>query len=68
MPIIPIVVTLVIAGVVLWLINAYIPMDNRIRGLLNLVVVIVVIVWLLSALGVIGGLQAAPAAIMPFTG
>jgi len=65
MPLLPVLVTLLIADVILWLINAYIPMDSRIRGLLNLAVVIAVIVWLLSAFGIIGGLQAAPAAIPP---
>jgi hypothetical protein len=41
-------------GVVLWLINTYIPMDGKIKKILNAVVVVFVILWLLSAFGVIG--------------
>lgn len=51
MPLIQIVIALVVAGVVLWLINAYIPMQPTIKKILNVVVVIVVICWLLSVFG-----------------
>ena len=54
MSLISLVVTLVIVGVVLWLINAYIPMDGKIKKILNIVVVIVVVLWLLSAFGILG--------------
>jgi hypothetical protein len=53
MPLINVVVTLVIVGVVLWLINAYIPMQTTIKKILNIVVVIVVVLWLLYGFGVI---------------
>jgi hypothetical protein len=54
MSVITLVVTLIIVGFVLWLINKYIPMDGKIKSILNVVVVIIVILWLLSAFGVIG--------------
>ena len=54
MSLISLVVTLVVVGVLLWLINAYIPMDAKIKKILNIVVVIVVVLWVLSAFGVIG--------------
>ena len=54
MSLISLVVTLVVVGVLLWLINAYIPMDAKIKKILNIVVVIVVVLWLLSAFGIIG--------------
>ena len=54
MSLISLVVTLVVVGVILWLINAYIPMDGKIKKILNIVVVIVVILWLLSAFGILG--------------
>jgi hypothetical protein len=54
MPLITIVITLIVVGVLLWLINTYIPMDAKIKQLLNIVVVIAVVIWLLSAFGVIG--------------
>lgn len=52
MSIITIVIILIIVGVVLWLINAYIPMASVIKTILNVVVAIVVILWLLSVFGV----------------
>jgi len=51
MPLLDIVVTLVIVGVILWLINRFIPMASSIKSILNVVVVIAVIWWLLSILG-----------------
>ena len=53
MPLINVVVTLVIIGVILWLINTYIPMQGTIKTILNWVVVIAVIIWLLYGFGVI---------------
>ena len=54
MSLISLVVTLIVVGILLWLINAYIPMDGKIKRILNVVVVICVVVWLLSAFGVVG--------------
>lgn len=51
MPLIQIVMVLIVVGVILWLINTYIPMASAIKSILNLVVVIAVAVWLLKALG-----------------
>jgi predicted membrane protein len=51
MPLIYVVLTLLVAGVVLWLINTYVPMAGSIKAILNLVVVIVVCVWVLQAFG-----------------
>jgi hypothetical protein len=51
MPLIEIVIVLIVVGVVLWLINTYIPMAAAVKSLLNAVVVIVLIVWLLKAFG-----------------
>lgn len=53
MTLISLVVTLVVVGVLLWLINTYIPMDGKIKNILNVVVVIAVIVWLLYAFGIV---------------
>ncbi len=44
MPLIHLILILVVVGVILWLINNFIPMDHRIKSILNLVVVIGVIV------------------------
>jgi 1-acyl-sn-glycerol-3-phosphate acyltransferase len=53
MPLISVVITLIVVGVLLWLVNTYIPMDGKIKQILNVVVVICVVVWLLYAFGVI---------------
>ncbi|MBE3127034.1 MAG: hypothetical protein IMZ56_01945 [Candidatus Atribacteria bacterium] len=57
MSLVSLVVVLVIVGVILWLINSYIPMDAKIKKILNVVVVIVVIIWLLQAFGILGNLR-----------
>lgn len=51
---ISLVITLIVIGVLLWLVNNYIPMDGKIKQIINVVVVICVVVWLLSAFGVLG--------------
>ena len=57
MPLIQLIVALVVVGVALWLINNYIPMDGIIKKILNVVVIIVVVLWLLSAFGILGSMQ-----------
>jgi hypothetical protein len=57
MPLISLIVTLLVVGVILWLINNYLPIDGRIKKILNVVVVIVVILWLLTVFGVVGPLS-----------
>jgi hypothetical protein len=57
MPLITIVLVLIVVGVLLWLINTYIPMDRKIKNILNIVVVVVVVIWLLQAFGLIGSLS-----------
>jgi hypothetical protein len=49
-----IVITLIVVGVLLWLVNSFIPMDAKIKSILNVVVVIAVIGWLLYGFGVLG--------------
>jgi LytS/YehU family sensor histidine kinase len=50
-PLIPVVITLCVVGLLLWLVNSYIPMQGQIKGILNGVVVIVVVLWLLKVFG-----------------
>jgi small-conductance mechanosensitive channel len=54
MTLVQLVVTLIVIGVVMWLINAYIPMQSAIKKILNVVVVLVVLLFVLSAFGIIG--------------
>jgi Na+-translocating ferredoxin:NAD+ oxidoreductase RnfA subunit len=57
MPLLTILLVLIAAGVVLWVINHFIPMDRKIKYILNVVVVIVVIAWLLNVFGVLDYLK-----------
>ncbi len=57
MPLIHVVIVLVVVGVILWVINSYIPMQATIKKILNVVVIIAVIIWLLSVFGLIGNLS-----------
>ena len=51
MPLFTILIALIAAGVLLWLVNSYIPMDRKIKNIFNIVVVIAVIIWLLKIFG-----------------
>jgi hypothetical protein len=53
MPLINILIILIVVGVLLWLVNSYIPMDRKIKSILNVVVVVVVIIWLLKVFGLL---------------
>jgi hypothetical protein len=57
MSLVSIIVTLIIVGLLLWLVNNYIPMDGKIKNILNIVVVILVVIWLLQGFGLLGGLR-----------
>jgi hypothetical protein len=52
MPLLTILLALVIAGLILWLVNTYIPMDHKIKTIFNVVVVVAVIIWLLKVFGI----------------
>jgi hypothetical protein len=54
---IALVITLIVVGVLLWLVNTYIPMDPTIKKITNIVIVIAVVLWLLSVFGVLGSLH-----------
>jgi hypothetical protein len=51
MSLISLVIVLIVVGVLLWLVNTYIPMDGKIKQIMNAVVVIAVVLWLLSVFG-----------------
>jgi hypothetical protein len=55
MSLVSVVLTLIVVGVLLWLINTFIPMDGTIKRILNIVVVIAVVLWLLYGFGVLSG-------------
>jgi hypothetical protein len=53
MPIVTVVITLGVIGLLLWLVNRFIPMQGQIKGILNAVVVIAVVLWLLKIFGLL---------------
>lgn len=57
MPLVNVVITLIVVGVLLWLINRFIPMAGSIKSILNAVVVIVVVLWLLNVFGVLSSVN-----------
>ena len=57
MSLITIIVVLIVVGFLLWMINNYIPMDRKIKSILNVVVTLAVVVWLLQSFGIVGSLS-----------
>ncbi len=53
MPLVQVLLTLIVVGVLLWLVNRFIPMQSSIKSILNGVVVIVVVLWLLQVFGLL---------------
>ena len=51
MPLVQVCITLIVVGVLLWLVNRFIPMQGTIKSILNAIVVIVVVLWLLDVFG-----------------
>jgi hypothetical protein len=51
MPLLQILIVLIVVGLLLWLVNSFIPMQGTIKSILNAVVVIAVVLWLLNVFG-----------------
>jgi len=58
MPLLNLLLTLIVVGVLLWLVNTYIPMDAKIKQILNIVAVIATVVWVLNVFGLFSSLGA----------
>ena len=60
MNLLDLIVLFVVVGILMWAINAYVPMQENIKKLLNITVVIILVLFLLRALGVfsrVGNIQ-----------
>jgi hypothetical protein len=57
MPLLQVLMVLVVVGVLLWLVNSFIPMAGSIKSILNAVVVIVVVLWLMNVFGLMHSLS-----------
>lgn len=58
MPLLTVVIVIVVIGIIMWLVNAHIPMDANIKKVLNIVVLVAVVLWVLQVFGVLGSLNA----------
>lgn len=52
-----ILIALIVAGILLWLINTYLPIDPKIKKIINIVFVVVIILWLLNVFGIFGYIE-----------
>ena len=57
MPLVQILLVLIVVGVLLWLVNSFIPMQGTIKSILNAVVIIAVVLWLLNVFGLLHNLS-----------
>jgi hypothetical protein len=57
MSLISLIVVLVVLGLIMWLVNTYLPLDGNIKKVLNIAVLIVVVLWLLQVFGVLGSID-----------
>ena len=57
MPLLQVLLVLIVVGVLLWLVNRFIPMEGTIKSILNAVVIICVVLWLLNIFGVFHSLS-----------
>jgi hypothetical protein len=57
MPLVTVIIVLLVVGVLLWLVNTYIPMDGKIKSILNAVIVIAIVLWLLQVFGLLSTLN-----------
>lgn len=53
MSLIGLLITLVVVGILLWLLNNYVPIDGKILKIINVIVMIVVVLWLLGVFGLL---------------
>ncbi|MEX0987051.1 MAG: Thivi_2564 family membrane protein [Bacteroidales bacterium] len=57
MPLLTVIIVILVVGVLLWLVNSFIPMQRTVKGILNAVVIIILVVWLLNEFGVLDNLR-----------
>lgn len=57
MPLINILIILIVAGFLLWLVNRFIPMDRKIKSILNIIVIIAIVIWLLNVFGILNSIS-----------
>ena len=59
MSLVSLIIALVVVGFLLWAVNTFIPLDGKVKTLLNVVIIIVLVLYVLDAFGVFGALSGA---------
>jgi hypothetical protein len=57
MSLLTVIFVIVLVGVLLWALNQFIPMDSKVRSILNAVVVLLLVFWLLDVFGIVDSLK-----------
>jgi hypothetical protein len=57
MSLLSLIIAIVVVGILLWAVNSFIPMDAKVKTILNIVVIVILVVWLLSAFGLFDSLR-----------
>lgn len=57
MSLLTVIIAIVVVGILLWAINAFVPMEASIKKILNIVVILVLVLWLLKAFGILGAME-----------
>jgi hypothetical protein len=57
MDLIQIIVVLIVVGVLMWLVNSYLPIAEPFKKIINVIVIIFVVIWLLNVFGLLSGLS-----------
>jgi hypothetical protein len=57
MPLLSLIIVLIVVGLLMYLVNNYLPMDANIKRILNVVVIVIVVVWLLQVFGVLDSIN-----------
>lgn len=56
MPIVQLIIILAVIGFLLWLVNTYVPMDGKVKTIINIIVLFAIVLWLLQVFGILGSL------------
>jgi len=60
MPLLTVVLTLMVIGILMWLFETYVPLDATIKRIIHVLIIICVVIWLLQISGLLSGLGSVP--------
>lgn len=56
MSIIHLIIILAVVGFLLWLVNTYVPMDGKVKSIINVIILFALVLWLLQVFGILGAI------------